>query len=105
MARATRHNLGITRLDFEHRSYLAANVAFQRITGYSEDELRQLNALDVTHEDDRAATRTRIDDGAMGVLQQTRYRRKDGGVIRADVTAFVVGSRPNAHIRLSQACP
>ena len=82
--------VGITMLDFEHRRYLAANAAFQRMTGYAEDELRQLTVLDVTHEDDRAATQKRISEATLTVPQQKRYRRKDGGVIWADVTAFVV---------------
>jgi PAS domain S-box-containing protein len=81
--------VGIAMLDFEHRRYLAANAAFQRMTGYTEDELRQFTALDVTHEDDREAAQTRIDAGVIGGLQK-RYRRKDGGVIWADVSAFVV---------------
>jgi PAS domain S-box-containing protein len=81
--------VGITMLDFEHRRYLAANAVFQRMTGYTEDELRQLTALDLTHEDDRGAAQTRINAGVIGG-QQKRYRRKDGGVIWADVSAFVV---------------
>ncbi len=82
--------VGITMLDFEHRSYLAANESFQRMTGYTEHELQQLTALDITYEEDRAATQERIDDGLIGVLQRKRYRRKDGEVIWADVAAFVV---------------
>jgi PAS domain S-box-containing protein len=82
--------VGITMLDFEHRSYLAANESFQRMTGYTEHELRQLTAVDITYEEDRAAAQERIDDGLIGVLQRKRYRRKDGEVIWADVTAFVV---------------
>ena len=35
--------------------YVAANPAFQKMTGYSEAELRNLSPLDITHEDDRAA--------------------------------------------------
>jgi PAS domain S-box-containing protein len=81
--------VGITMLDFERRRYLAANAAFQRMTGYTEDELRQLTALDVTHEDDRGTAQRRIDAGDIGG-QQKRYRRKDGEVIWADVSAFVV---------------
>jgi C4-dicarboxylate-specific signal transduction histidine kinase len=60
------------------------------MTGYTENELRQLTTLDLTHEDDRAAMQKRIDDGVIGLLQQKRYRRKDGEVIWADVTSFVV---------------
>ena len=81
--------VGIAVLDFERRAYLAANGSFQRMTGYTENDLRQLTALDVTHEDDRAVAQKRIDDGVIGVLQK-RYRRKDRGVVWADVSAFVV---------------
>jgi PAS domain S-box-containing protein len=82
--------VGITTLDFERRRYLTANECFQRMTGYTEGELRHLTTLDITHEDDRAAMQKRIDDGTIGVLQRKRYRRKDGEVIWADVTSFVI---------------
>src|SRR5215469_11481659 len=72
--------VGIAVLDFERGAYVAANESFQRMTGYTEEELRHLTALDVTHKDDRAVAQKRIDDGVIGVLQK-RYRRKDGGVI------------------------
>jgi PAS domain S-box-containing protein len=84
--------VGITMRDFEHRTYLTANESFQRMVGYTEDELRYLTALDITHEDDRPATQKRIASGVIGVLQRKRYRRKDGEVIWADVTPFVVPS-------------
>jgi PAS domain S-box-containing protein len=82
--------VGIVTIDFERRRYLTANESFQRMTGYTEAELRNLTTLEVTHEDDRAAMQERIDRGAIGVLQRKRYRRKDGEVVWADVTAFVV---------------
>jgi PAS domain S-box-containing protein len=82
--------VGIATLDFEHKRYLTANERFQRMTGYTEDELRQLTTLDITHEDDRATTQQRIDSGGIGALRRKRYRRKDGEVIWAEVTAFVV---------------
>jgi len=84
--------VGIAMLDFEHRRYLTANERFQQMTGYTEGELRNLTTLEITHEDDRAATQERIDSGAVGVLQRKRYRRKDGEVVWADVTAFVVSA-------------
>jgi PAS domain S-box-containing protein len=84
--------VGITMRDFEHRRYLSANEGFQRMIGYTEDELRHLTALDITHEDDWSVTQKRIDSGVIGVLQRKRYRRKDGEVIWADVTPFVVPS-------------
>ena len=60
------------------------------MTGYTEAELRNLTTLEITHEDDRAAMQERIDSGTVGVLQRKRYRRKDGEVVWADVTSFVV---------------
>ena len=82
--------VGIATFDFEHRRYLTANESFQRMTGYTEAELRNLTPLELTHEDDRAAMQERIDSGAVGVLQRKRYRRKDGEVVWADATSFVV---------------
>jgi len=89
--------VGITTLDFD-RHYLTANASFQRMTGYTGDELRNLTTLDITHEDDLAATQQLIDRGTAGVVpQQKRYRRKDGEIVWADITTFSVpatNSRP-----------
>ena len=82
--------VGIATIDFERRRYLTANESFQRMTGYTEEELRNLTTLEITHEDDRAAMQERIDSGTIGVLQRKRYRRKDGEVVWADATSFVV---------------
>src|SRR5690349_15019871 len=82
-----------TTLDFGRR-YVAANKSFQRMTGYTEDELRNLTPLDITHEDDRAATRRLIDDFISGqqpsIRIEKRYRRKDGGIVWVDVNTFYV---------------
>ena len=82
--------VGITTIDFEHRRYLTANESFQRMTGYTEEELRNRTTLEITHEDDRAAMQDRIDSNIVGVLQRKRYRRKDGEVVWADATSFVI---------------
>jgi PAS domain S-box-containing protein len=82
--------VGIATIDFERRRYLTANESFQRMTGYTEEELRNLTTLEITHEDDRAAMQERIDSGTVGVLQRKRYRRKDGEVVWADATSFVI---------------
>jgi C4-dicarboxylate-specific signal transduction histidine kinase len=60
------------------------------MTGYTEAELRNLTTLEITHEDDRAAMQERVASGNVGVLQRKRYRCKDGEVLWADVTSFVV---------------
>jgi PAS domain S-box-containing protein len=84
--------VGIASLDLEHRRYQTANESFQRMTGYTEDELRNLTPLDVTHEDDRATTQDLMErsTGGVGVLQRKRYRRKNGEVVWADVNTFAV---------------
>ena len=38
------------------RRYVAANPAFQKMTGYSEAELRRISPAEITHEDDQATT-------------------------------------------------
>ena len=72
-----------------HRRYVAANPAFQRMTGYSEAELRGLSPVDITHEDDRAASEAIIAAQAAGQPyvqhREKRYRRKDGDVIWTEV--------------------
>jgi PAS domain S-box-containing protein len=77
-----------------HGRYVAANQAFQRMTGYSEAELRHLSPADITHEDDRAATEGIIAARAARALNpqhvEKRYRRKDGGVTWVDAFAFVI---------------
>jgi PAS domain S-box-containing protein len=81
--------------------YVTVNPAFQRMVGYSEAELRCLTSPDITHEDDRAATAAILEAHAAGQPLtprfEKRYRRKDGGVIWAEVSAFLVpvaGSTP-----------
>jgi PAS domain S-box-containing protein len=77
-----------------HGRYVAANHAFQRMTGYSEAELRNLSPVDITHEDDGSAAEVIIaardahDPYPQHV--EKRYRRKDGGVISVDASAFVI---------------
>ena len=87
--------VGVTMLGSDRR-YVAANPAFQRMTGYSEAELRRLSPTDITYEDDQAVTEAIIAADAARRVEK-RYRRKDGGVIWAEVDAFLapfVGSAP-----------
>jgi PAS domain S-box-containing protein len=76
-----------------HRRYVAANPAFRRMIGYSEAELRSLTPVDITHEDDRASTEAIMSAQLAGQPyvqhREKRYRRKDGGVIWAEVDAFL----------------
>ena len=84
--------VGIT-VTGSHGRYVAANPAFQRMTGYSETELHNLSPIDITHEDDRAATAVVVAKRVAGIPHtqraEKRYRRKDGGVVWVDASAFV----------------
>jgi PAS domain S-box-containing protein len=82
--------------------YVATNPAFQRMTSYSEAELRGLAPADITHEEDRAETTALVAAWHAGKDSpqqiEKRYQRKDGGVVWADVSGFwvapVAGSTP-----------
>jgi len=65
--------------------FMAANTAYQRLVGYTEEELRGCSFLDLTHEDDRPANAALIaellDEKRQQFLVEKRYRRKDGQFI------------------------
>jgi len=79
--------------------YITANLALQKILGYTEEELQGLNVLNVTHEEDRSATEGRLagcSDGQRSVHRfEKRFIRKDGGVIWADVSMVNVPTTGN----------
>jgi PAS domain S-box-containing protein len=85
--------VGIVLRDTEQR-YMAANPAFQQMVGYSEEELRQLSPLDITHEDDRPATERMLVELQASVRQsvemEKRFRRKDDQVVWAMVSTFCI---------------
>ena len=92
--------VGVSMIGLDQR-YIATNPAYQRMMGYSEAELRSLTPVDVIHEDDRAAAKEIIAAQLAGrpyvQHRQSRYLRKDGGVIWAEIDAFpapVAGSAP-----------
>jgi PAS domain S-box-containing protein len=76
--------VGITIMD-QQNHFAAVNEAFRKMVGYTEQELQSLGPVDITHEDDRQATREMIQDVQSGKRQdyqaEKRYRRKDGKVI------------------------
>jgi PAS domain S-box-containing protein len=81
--------------------YIAANLALQKMLGYTEEELQRLTSLEVSHKEDRAASEAILAEAAAGQRRdyriQKRYRRKDGNVIWADVSSTLVpatGSTP-----------
>ncbi|PYU23014.1 MAG: hypothetical protein DMG32_16935, partial [Acidobacteria bacterium] len=65
--------------------FLATNHVFQAMVGYTEEELRALDFLSVTHEDYREANWALITELVEGKRRQfqieKKYRRKDGSLV------------------------
>ena len=76
--------VGIALTD-ENRRFVAANDAFQRMIGYTVEELSSLGPVEISYEDDQEATREMLEDmlsgRSAGYDVEKRYRRKDGTVI------------------------
>src|SRR5882762_6086027 len=76
--------IGVALSDLNGR-FLATNHVYQTIVGYTEEELRAVNFLDLTHEDYRQANWALITQLVEGKRRQFQiekeYRRKDGSLI------------------------
>ena len=76
--------IGVALTDYNGR-FLATNRVFQTMVGYTEEELRSVTFLDVTHEDYREANRALITELVEGKRRQfqieKKYQRKDGSLI------------------------
>ena len=76
--------IGVALTDLNGR-FLATNHVFQTIVGYTEEELRAVSFLDLTHEDYRQANWALITELVEGKRRQfqieKKYRRKDGSLI------------------------
>ncbi|MBB5464971.1 PAS domain S-box-containing protein [Paraburkholderia sp. CI2] len=99
-----------------HSNYLMANPAFERMLGYSREELAQLRAIDITHPDDIEVTKSNIDDLVTGrcdsVRFQKRYLHRDGHVVWTDMSiarVFAIhgpaaqSGRPTEHMLIATA--
>jgi PAS domain S-box-containing protein len=73
--------VGVALTDIDGR-FLATNHVYQTMLGYTEEELRTLQFLDITHEDYREANWALIAELVEGKRRQfqieKKYRRKDG---------------------------
>ena len=76
--------IGVALTDLKGR-FLATNPVYQKMVGYSEEELRALSFLDLTHEDYREANWALAAELLEGKRKQfqieKKYRRKDGSLI------------------------
>src|SRR6267142_245215 len=77
--------------------FLAGNLAYQKMLGYSEKELRELSFLDITHEDYRHAnselTTELLEGNRQYFEMEKRYRRKDGNLIWVRVHVSLVSGK------------
>lgn len=85
--------VGVVLTDLSGR-FIAANPVYQRMLGYTEDELRQLTFLDVTDEEIVEHNRSLVGDLIEGKRRQfqieKRYRRKDGQTVWARNNVSIV---------------
>ena len=76
--------IGVALTDLNGR-FLAANPVYEKMLGYTEEELRKLSFLDVTHEADLEPNRTLIGELLAGTRRQfqieKQYRRKNGSLV------------------------
>src|SRR3981189_3936468 len=72
--------VGIAVID-QQNHFAAANEAFQKMVGYTSEELQSLGPLDITHEEDRKASQEMVEDVQSGKRQdchtEKRYCGKD----------------------------
>ncbi|HET6181390.1 MAG TPA: PAS domain S-box protein [Candidatus Sulfotelmatobacter sp.] len=85
--------VGVALTDLSGR-FIAANPIFQKMLGYTEQELQQLTSPDVTHEDDLERNQALIRELLGGQRQQfqieKQYRRKDGKSVWARNNVSIV---------------
>ena len=85
--------IGVALTDLSGR-FLAANSAYQKMLGYTKEELRTLSFLDVTHEDYRESNRsfaTELLEGRRKQFQiEKQYRRKDGNLVWGSTNVSLV---------------
>jgi PAS domain S-box-containing protein len=76
--------IGVALTDLGGR-FLATNFAFQKMLGYTDEELGTLTFLELTHEDYRESNRQLVTELLEGKRKQfqieKQYRRKDGSLI------------------------
>src|SRR5580658_841133 len=76
--------IGVALTDLQGR-FIGANPVYQKMVGYSEEELRALSFLDLTHPDYREANWTLAGELLEGKRRQfqieKQYRRKDGSSV------------------------
>ncbi len=87
---------GVTFLD-EHQRFISTNQAFRTMTGYSEEELRQMTPLDMSIPGEREFNETLFRELQQGKRQHyemiKQLRRKDGKLIWINLYVFAIPDR------------
>jgi len=103
LAQATLFQLtgvGVVPTDMTTGHLLRANKTFCKMVGYSEDKLRKVSYLELTHPNDRerdAQSFTALQQGeSSGGTSLTRCVRKDGGVVWLELHVTLVGEGDQA---------
>lgn len=85
--------VGITLVALDGR-FIQVNPAFCEITGYSHEELMQMNFREITHPDDLAADGENalrvLAEEISGYSLEKRYIRKDGSIVWVNLTSSAV---------------
>jgi PAS domain S-box-containing protein len=79
------HFAGVVQTDLEGR-FLVANRRWCEMLGYSEEEIMGMTVEDITHPDNREATRqnfARLVETGAGYVMEKKYLRKDGAAVWA----------------------
>jgi PAS domain S-box-containing protein len=76
--------IGVALTDLNGR-FLATNPVYQKMLGYTEEELRKFTFLDITHDEDFESNRMLIEELLAGKRRQfqieKQYRRKNGSLV------------------------
>jgi PAS domain S-box-containing protein len=95
--------IGIASADLDGR-LMDTNPAFQRLLGYSGEEMRGKLVSDITHPDDREETRRHFEALVAGEISsyeiEKRYLRKDGDIIQARARAGLVCDTEGRPVRV-----
>ena len=95
--------IGVALTDLEGR-FCAVNRAYEKMLGYTRDELRALTFLDLTHEDQRDFNWGLVTELLAGSRERfqidKQYRRKDGSLLWVRNTASLVPGAGTAPCRL-----
>lgn len=83
---------GIFMFDPQTKQFLESNIAFERMVGYTAEELQGMRIYDViSHEpEDVDASVRRVLDERRIFVGERRYRRKDGAVLDVGVSGSVI---------------